>query len=204
MRQHNPDAAMPPDRGSYGIDLSGSNISPLPGLDVMPKAPAMTSIDRLGANTVRVTWKPAADHPDQVLLMERKPFYSSEIGLWHPYTFRHDVQVGATSMDRKLERDSDIPLRPVRMPTGSVSSRTASSATCAPRSPSPSSHNPSPAAGRSATRDRAVRRPYRSPVEPHSPRHRRIPVALARARTCGSGHCEPPPLPAPTGPAGET
>ncbi|WP_328743054.1 hypothetical protein OG436_31730 [Streptomyces caniferus] len=109
MRQHNPDAAMPPDRGSYGIDLSGSNISPLPGLDVMPKAPAMTSIDRLGANTVRVTWKPAADHPDQVLLMERKPFYSSEIGLWHPYTFRHDVQVGATSMDRKLERDSDIP-----------------------------------------------------------------------------------------------
>ncbi|MEU8998832.1 erythromycin esterase family protein [Streptomyces caniferus] len=65
MRQHNLDAARPV--GSYGIDLSGSNISPLPGLDEMPKAPAVTSIDRLGANTVRVTWKPAADQPDQVL-----------------------------------------------------------------------------------------------------------------------------------------
>lgn len=76
---------------------------------VIPKAPAMTSIDRLDADAVRVTWKPAADHPDQVLLMERKPFYSSEIGLWHPYTFQRDVQVRATSIDRKLERDSDIP-----------------------------------------------------------------------------------------------
>ncbi|MFC9235000.1 hypothetical protein ACFTZK_00680 [Streptomyces decoyicus] len=55
-------------------------------VSVIPKAPVMTSIDRLDADTVRVTWKPAADHPDQVLLMERKPFYSSEIGLWHPYT----------------------------------------------------------------------------------------------------------------------
>ncbi|MCX4635129.1 hypothetical protein OG775_08205 [Streptomyces platensis] len=76
---------------------------------VIPKAPAMTSVDRLDADTVRVTWKPAADHPDQVLLMERKPFYSSEIGLWHPYTFQRDVLVRATSTDRKLERDSDIP-----------------------------------------------------------------------------------------------
>ncbi|QEV55470.1 hypothetical protein CP981_30965 [Streptomyces platensis] len=76
---------------------------------VIPKAPAMTSVDRLGADTVRVTWKPAADHPDQVLLMERKPFYSSEVGLWHPHTFQRDVQVRATSIDRKLERDSDIP-----------------------------------------------------------------------------------------------
>ncbi|MFI5526268.1 hypothetical protein [Streptomyces platensis] len=76
---------------------------------VIPKAPAMTSVDRLDPATVRVTWNPAADHPDQVLLMERKPFYSSEIGLWHPYTFQHDVPVRATSTDRKLERDSDIP-----------------------------------------------------------------------------------------------
>lgn len=76
---------------------------------VIPKAPAMTSVDRLGADTVRVTWNPAADHPDQVLLMERKPFYSSEVGLWHPYTFQRDVQVRATSIDRKLERDTDIP-----------------------------------------------------------------------------------------------
>ncbi|MGA5566100.1 hypothetical protein ACPCUV_33700 [Streptomyces platensis] len=76
---------------------------------VIPKAPAMTSVDRLDAGTVRVTWKPAAGDPDQVLLMERKPFYSSEIGLWHPYTFQRDVPVRATSTDRKLERDSDIP-----------------------------------------------------------------------------------------------
>ncbi|MEU6332519.1 hypothetical protein ABZ851_35525 [Streptomyces sp. NPDC047049] len=79
---------------------------------VIPKGPAMTSVHRLDADTVRVTWKPVADHRDQALLMKRKPFYSSEIGLWHPYTFQRDVLVRATSIDRKLERDSDIPLRP--------------------------------------------------------------------------------------------
>ncbi|MEJ8652569.1 hypothetical protein WKI65_31960 [Streptomyces sp. MS1.AVA.3] len=81
-------------------------------VSVIPKAPAMTSIDRLDADIVRVTWRPAADHPEQVLLMERKPFYSSEIGLWHPYTFQRDVLVRDTSIDRKLERDSDIPCGP--------------------------------------------------------------------------------------------
>ncbi|MEU7134894.1 hypothetical protein [Streptomyces sp. NPDC046261] len=75
---------------------------------VIPKAPAVTSVDRLDAATVRVNWKPAQGNPDQVMLMETKPFYSSEIGIWHPYTFQRDVQGGATSMDRKLERDSDI------------------------------------------------------------------------------------------------
>lgn len=75
----------------------------------IPKAPALTSVDRLDAATVRVTWKPVQGNADQVVLMERKPFYSSEIGLWHPYTFQRDVQAGATSMDRKLERDPDIP-----------------------------------------------------------------------------------------------
>ncbi|MFE7780399.1 hypothetical protein [Streptomyces nigrescens] len=76
---------------------------------VIPKAPTLTSVDRLDAATVRVTWKPAQGNPDQVTLMERKPFYSSEIGLWHPYTFQRNVQAGATSMDRKLERHPDIP-----------------------------------------------------------------------------------------------
>ncbi|MEX2980961.1 hypothetical protein [Streptomyces sp. C36] len=76
---------------------------------VIPKAPTPTSIDRLDAATVRVTWKPAQGSPDHVMLMERKPFYSSEIGIWHPYTFQRDVPVGATSVDRKLERDPGIP-----------------------------------------------------------------------------------------------
>ncbi|MEU1372232.1 hypothetical protein ABZ442_01035 [Streptomyces triculaminicus] len=76
---------------------------------VVPKAPALTSVDRLDAATVRVSWKPAQGNPDQVMLMERKPFYSSEIGIWHPYTFQRDVPSGATSVDRKLERDRDIP-----------------------------------------------------------------------------------------------
>lgn len=76
---------------------------------VIPKAPELTSVDRRDAATVRVTWKPAQGNPDQVVLMERKPFYSSEVGVWHPYTFQWDVQTGATSMDRKLERDADIP-----------------------------------------------------------------------------------------------
>lgn len=75
---------------------------------VIPKAPAVTSVDRLDAATVRVNWNPAQGNPDQIMLMETKPFYSSEIGIWHPYTFQRDVQGGATSMDRKLERDSDI------------------------------------------------------------------------------------------------
>ncbi|MFF7690122.1 hypothetical protein ACFZB6_28760 [Streptomyces syringium] len=76
---------------------------------VIPKAPELTSVDRLDAATVRVNWKPAQGSPDQVALMERKPFYSSEVGIWHPYTFQRDVPGGATSMDRKLERASDIP-----------------------------------------------------------------------------------------------
>ncbi|UQA90645.1 hypothetical protein [Streptomyces halobius] len=76
---------------------------------VIPKAPALTSVDRLDAATVRVTWEPTQGNPDQVILMERKPFYSSELGLWHPYTFQRDIQGGATTMDRKLERDPDIP-----------------------------------------------------------------------------------------------
>ncbi|QLE70380.1 hypothetical protein FGW37_01050 [Streptomyces rectiverticillatus] len=76
---------------------------------VIPKAPAVTSIDRLDAATVRVNWNPAQGNPDQVMLMERKPFYSSEIGIWHPYTFQRDAQSGTTSMNRKLERSSDIP-----------------------------------------------------------------------------------------------
>ncbi|GHC59921.1 hypothetical protein [Streptomyces cinnamoneus] len=76
---------------------------------VIPTAPALTSVDRLDAATVRVTWKPAQGNPDQVMLMERKPFYSSEVGIWHPYTFQRDVPAGATSMDRKLERHPDIP-----------------------------------------------------------------------------------------------
>ncbi|MGA4951129.1 hypothetical protein [Streptomyces lydicamycinicus] len=76
---------------------------------VIPKAPVLTSVDRLDPATVRVTWKPAQGNPDQVILMERKPFYSSEIGVWHPYTFQRNVQAGATSMDRKLERHPDIP-----------------------------------------------------------------------------------------------
>ncbi|WP_405842986.1 hypothetical protein OG528_31370 [Streptomyces platensis] len=174
---------------------------------VIPKAPAITSIDRPGAEAVRVTWKPAADHPDQVLLMERKPFYSSEIGLWHPYTCQRDVQVRATSIDRKLERDSDIPLRPVRTPTGSASSRTASSAICAPRSPSPSSHNPSPAAGRSARSpcpgparspggdggfNRTVGFPTTSvPASPRTTRHgqgKRRRIASPRAGSCMAGY----------------
>ncbi|MEV7471852.1 hypothetical protein AB0O20_35990 [Streptomyces kronopolitis] len=76
---------------------------------VVPKAPPMTSIDRLDAATIRVTWKPAADNPDQVSLMERKPLYSSEIGVWVPNTYQWDVPAGVTSMSRKLERDADIP-----------------------------------------------------------------------------------------------
>ncbi|MEV5240102.1 hypothetical protein AB0K89_13480 [Streptomyces cinnamoneus] len=76
---------------------------------VIPKAPALTSVDRLDTANVRVTWKPAQGNPDQLMLMERKPFYSSEVGIWHPYTFQRDVPVGATSMDRKLERHRDIP-----------------------------------------------------------------------------------------------
>ncbi|MFI9080837.1 hypothetical protein ACIGW8_30935 [Streptomyces sioyaensis] len=75
---------------------------------VIPKAPAVTSVDRLDAATVRVTWKPAQGNPDQVILMERKPLYSSEVGVWHPFTFQRNVQLGATSMDRKLERDPEI------------------------------------------------------------------------------------------------
>ncbi|MBH1937512.1 hypothetical protein I5Q34_25125 [Streptomyces sp. AV19] len=74
----------------------------------IPKAPEVTSIDRLDADTVRVNWKPAQGNPDQVMLMERKPFYSSELGIWHPYTFQRDVPSGATSMNRKLERDPGI------------------------------------------------------------------------------------------------
>ncbi|GAB7028666.1 hypothetical protein AB0G35_23830 [Streptomyces sp. NPDC021749] len=75
----------------------------------IPKAPALASVDRLDATTVRVTWKHAQGNPDQVMLMERKPFYSSEVGVWHPYTFQRNVPAGATSMDRKLERHPDIP-----------------------------------------------------------------------------------------------
>ncbi|MCD9195105.1 hypothetical protein [Streptomyces albireticuli] len=76
---------------------------------VIPKAPAVTSVDRLDAGTVRVNWKPAQGSPDLVALMETKPFYSSEVGIWHPYTFQRDVPGGATSADRKLERHPDIP-----------------------------------------------------------------------------------------------
>ncbi|RXS65042.1 hypothetical protein EST92_30215 [Streptomyces sp. TM32] len=76
---------------------------------VIPKAPPMTSVDRLDAATIRVTWKSAADNLDQVSLMERKPLYSSEVGVWVPYTYQWDVQAGVTSMNRKLERDADIP-----------------------------------------------------------------------------------------------
>ncbi|MFH8347762.1 hypothetical protein [Streptomyces sp. NPDC018045] len=76
---------------------------------VIPKAPRLTSVDRLDAATVRVNWEPAQGNPDQVVLLERKPFYSSEIGLWHPYTFQWNVPSGATSMDRKLQRNPDIP-----------------------------------------------------------------------------------------------
>ncbi|MFH8410648.1 hypothetical protein ACH4FX_38640 [Streptomyces sp. NPDC018019] len=83
-------------------------VRPAPS-SVIPKAPALASVDRLDAATVRVTWEPPQGSPDQVLLMERKPFYSSEIGLWHPYTFQRDAPAGATSMDRKLERDPGIP-----------------------------------------------------------------------------------------------
>ncbi|GHG62184.1 hypothetical protein [Streptomyces griseocarneus] len=90
-------------RTIHGADLKPAASS------VIPKAPALTSVDRLDAATVRVTWKPAQGNPDQVMLMERKPFYSSEVGIWHPYTFQRDVPGGATSMDRKLERDAGIP-----------------------------------------------------------------------------------------------
>ncbi|MEU2792350.1 hypothetical protein [Streptomyces sp. NPDC007100] len=83
-------------------------VKPAPS-SVIPKAPALTSVTRLDAATVRVAWEPAQGNPDQVLLMERKPFYSSEIGLWHPYTFQRNAPAGATSMDRKLERDPGIP-----------------------------------------------------------------------------------------------
>ncbi|RSO50000.1 hypothetical protein DMH15_02250 [Streptomyces sp. WAC 06725] len=76
---------------------------------LIPKALALTSVTRLDAATVRVTWEPAQGNPDQVLLMERKPFYSSEIDLWHPYTFQRDAPAGATSMDRKLERNPGVP-----------------------------------------------------------------------------------------------
>lgn len=88
--------------------IRSNDLKPAPS-SVIPKAPALTSIDRLDAATVRVNWKPAQGSPDQVALMERKPFYSSEVGIWHPYTFQRDVPGGATSMDRKLERDADIP-----------------------------------------------------------------------------------------------
>ncbi|UQI45261.1 hypothetical protein M1P56_13340 [Streptomyces sp. HU2014] len=76
---------------------------------VIPKAPAVTSVDRLDAATVRVKWTPAQGGPDLLALMETKPFYSSEIGIWHPYTFQRDVPAGATSADRKLERSAGIP-----------------------------------------------------------------------------------------------
>ncbi|MEU7106283.1 hypothetical protein ABZ951_14655 [Streptomyces sp. NPDC046215] len=88
--------------------IRSSDIKPAAS-SVIPKAPALTSVDRLDPATVRVSWKPAQGSPDQVMLMERKPFYSSEIGIWHPYTFQRDVPAGATSMDRKLERNADIP-----------------------------------------------------------------------------------------------
>ncbi|OKI02181.1 hypothetical protein A6A06_13995 [Streptomyces sp. CB02923] len=76
---------------------------------VIPKAPRLTSVDRLDAATVRVNWEPARGNPDQVVLLERKPFYSSEIGLWHPYTFQWDAPADTTSMDRKLQRAAGIP-----------------------------------------------------------------------------------------------
>ncbi|MGK5642405.1 hypothetical protein ACSNOK_29440 [Streptomyces sp. URMC 126] len=75
----------------------------------VPKAPEVTSVVRLDAATARVRWQPAQGAPDQVMLMERKPFYSSELGIWHPYTFQRDVPAGATSLDRRLERDPGIP-----------------------------------------------------------------------------------------------
>ncbi len=43
------------------------------------------------------------------MLMERKPLYSSEVGIWVSNTYQRDVPGGATSADRRLERDSDIP-----------------------------------------------------------------------------------------------
>ncbi|KAA6223886.1 hypothetical protein CP973_19945 [Streptomyces albofaciens JCM 4342] len=75
----------------------------------IPKAPAITSVDRVDAATVRVNWQPPQGSPDLVMLMERKPFYISELGLWDPYTFQRDVPSGATSTHRKLERDAAIP-----------------------------------------------------------------------------------------------
>ncbi|MEU6963203.1 hypothetical protein [Streptomyces chrestomyceticus] len=76
---------------------------------VIPKAPRLTSVDRVDAATVRVNWEAAQGSPDQVIVLERKPFYSSELGLWHPYTFRWNAPDGATSMDRKLQRDPGVP-----------------------------------------------------------------------------------------------
>ncbi|GAU70367.1 hypothetical protein SSP35_19_00030 [Streptomyces sp. NBRC 110611] len=75
----------------------------------IPKAPELTSVERLDGATVRVNWQPPQGNPDQVMLMERKPFYISELGLWDPYTFQRDVKGGATSMNRELERDAAIP-----------------------------------------------------------------------------------------------
>ncbi|MEV5597458.1 hypothetical protein [Streptomyces sp. NPDC052496] len=76
---------------------------------VIPKAPRLTSVDRIDAATVRVNWEPVQGNPDQVIVLERKPFYSSEIGVWHPYTFQWDAPSGAASMERKLQRDPDVP-----------------------------------------------------------------------------------------------
>ncbi|GHF58833.1 hypothetical protein GCM10010218_45220 [Streptomyces mashuensis] len=88
--------------------IRSSDLRPAPS-SVIPVAPVVTSVDRLDAATVRVAWKPAQGSPDQVMLMERKPLYSSEIGIWVPHTYQRDVQPGATSADRRLERDSGIP-----------------------------------------------------------------------------------------------
>ncbi|MEV4436216.1 hypothetical protein [Streptomyces sp. NPDC049585] len=88
--------------------IRSSDVKPATA-SVIPKAPALKSVDRLEAPTVRVTWEPAQGDPDQVLLMETKPFYNSEVGIWHPYTFQRNAPADATSMDRTLERDPGIP-----------------------------------------------------------------------------------------------
>ncbi|WP_030018461.1 hypothetical protein [Streptomyces monomycini] len=88
--------------------IRSGTLRPAPST-VIPKAPRLTSVDRIDAATVRVNWEAVQGAPDQVIVLERKPFYSSELGLWHPYTFQWNAPNGATSMDRKLQRDPDVP-----------------------------------------------------------------------------------------------
>ncbi|MBZ4318712.1 hypothetical protein [Streptomyces huiliensis] len=89
-------------RTIHSADVRPAAASAIPG------TPGQVSLDRLDAATVRVSWQPVPGAPDQVVLMERKPFYSSELGIWHPYTFQLNVPAGATSADRKLVRDPDV------------------------------------------------------------------------------------------------